>query len=91
VLATVWAAAMIVFSWWTMPFHTWRWLMVLGIGLPLMIGAVGIYVFFVESPRWLNSRGKFDECRKVLRFVSTYNRRKPFEFNFAEEMELYNS
>lgn len=65
--------------------------MVLGIGLPMLIGALGTYVFFVESPRWLNSQGNFDECRKVLRFVSIYNRRKPFEFNFSEEMDKYNS
>ena len=29
--------------------------------------------------------------RKVLRFVSTYNRRKPFDFNFVDEMDSYSS
>lgn len=28
--------------------------------------------------------------RKVLRFVSTYNHRVPFDFNFVDEMERYN-
>lgn len=64
--------------------------MILGIGLPLALGALLMMVFFVESPRWLNSQGYFDECRRVLRFVSVYNRRKPFNFNFIDEMERFN-
>lgn len=63
VLATVWAASMIFFSLWLELLRSWRILMVLGIGLPLVLGAISIFYFFVESPRWLNSRGRFDECR----------------------------
>jgi hypothetical protein len=30
------------------------------------------------------------KSREVLRFISIYNRRKPFDFNFIEEMDLFN-
>ena len=66
VLVTIWAAAMLVFYQWAHLLRSWRILMVAGIGLPLLFGAFATYLFFVESPRWLNSRGKYDECRYIF-------------------------
>ena len=65
VLVTVWAAAMLVFYQYAHILGSWRILMA-GIGIPLLFGALATYLFFVESPRWLNSMGKYDECRLNL-------------------------
>lgn len=43
-----------------------------------------------ETPRFLVRKNKFDEARAILRKMSVYNNRPPYEYNLYEEMTFFN-
>jgi hypothetical protein len=59
----IWAASMIIFPTVAKLLISWRILLIVAVGLPLLLGALANYMFYVESPRWLASKSKFEECR----------------------------
>ena len=58
-----WAVSMIIYPSIQEILVSWRIILIVGIGAPLLLGALISYLFYVESPRWLASKGKYDDCR----------------------------
>ncbi|VVC93437.1 unnamed protein product [Leptidea sinapis] len=52
-------------------FINWRIVALIGL-LPAIMSSV-IPIFWVESPSWLASKGRFDECRKAYRSLHAMN------------------
>ena len=48
------------------------------------------YFCFLESPRFLLSKKRFDQVRVVFRKISETNRRPPYRFKLMEEMDIEN-
>ncbi|CAD8099970.1 unnamed protein product [Paramecium primaurelia] len=90
-LIVIWSSSMLIYPFIVDILQSWRLLMMWSIGVPLLITVVLDYFYFVESPRWLISKQQYDECRRVFRFMSIFNKRRPFEFNFMEELDKFNS
>ena len=57
------------------------------IGLPLIVSTILVVLFTVESPRYLLTKRKFDEAKKILNRIAVTNGRPPFEFRLYEEMD----
>lgn len=57
------------------------------IGLPLIVSTILVCLFAVESPRYLLTKRKFEEAKKILNRIAVTNDRPPFEFRLYEEMD----
>lgn len=57
------------------------------IGLPLIVSTILVFLFTVESPRYLLAKRKFDDAKKILNRIAVTNDRPPFEFRLYEEMD----
>ena len=65
----------------------WVWFQIFGWTLNL-IAVVGV-IFMPESPKYLLTKKKYDECRKVLSLIGKFNNgsnSKPFEGKFDREI-----
>lgn len=91
ILVVIWSSSMLIYPWIVQQMDNWRHLTQLSISIPILLTVVISYFYFVESPRWLASQQRYSECRKVFKFMSIFNRRRPFEFNFMEEIERFNN
>lgn len=69
---------------------SWRFLSYI-IGFSLLFSIIFVYIYFVESPRYLVGKARYKEARKVFKYISVFNLRPAFEFHLLEEMENYNS
>lgn len=85
-----WALAQIIFVLITMFMTFWRYLCIFSMGLPLLLSIYLTHYLLDETPRYLVRYKRYNEARMILRKMSTYNQRPPFEFNLYEEMAIFN-
>lgn len=64
----------------------WRWMFVVGI-VPALILLLGMF-FLPETPRWLMSRGRWEEGKKVLGLVEDPDMVEVTAATIRQEMEL---
>jgi hypothetical protein len=59
-------------------------------GFPfLVLTGVG-FCFLDETPAYLLCKGKYEECKSVIRTITRVNKRPEFRFNLVEEMDEIN-
>mmetsp|Transcript_9819 Transcript_9819/g.870 ORF Transcript_9819/g.870 Transcript_9819/m.870 type:complete len:80 (+) Transcript_9819:351-590(+) len=68
---------------------SWR-VMCIIIGGAMSLSIFLVKNYFIESPRYLVSKGRYKEARSVFKFISVFNLRPAFEFHLLEEMDTYN-
>jgi MFS family permease len=66
---------------------SWRYLFFC-IATPLLGSLPFMYKCFLESPRFLVSKGCFKQAREIFWEISITNRRPPYEFRLIEEMDF---
>lgn len=89
ILMIVWAGAPIFFPLMNL-LTSWKYVFVF-MALPLVSSLPFMYFCFMESPRFLVSKGYYKQAREIFRQISITNGRPPYEFRLIEEMEYENN
>jgi len=69
VLFSIGLAAVSIVGVWVVPHFGWQWMFYIG-AVPALI-AIPLRTMLPESPRWLASRGRFDEANRALARIET--------------------
>ena len=84
-------------AWWLVPtYHKYGWrYLTLASSVPAFITVIYRLVFWVESPRFLISRGRFREARRIFQTMAQWNHRDldqclPAEVELSELVETQN-
>ena len=88
-LSLSWAGAQILFTFCYVYFTSWRLLIILIMGLPILICAWLTVKWIDESPRYLVSKAKYNEARNIFRKICLKNNRPDFSYNFMDEMDSF--
>lgn len=87
-LTMVWAGAPIFLPLLTM-IPSWRYVFMINAGILLMTFPLA-YLCFLESPRFLVSKGCYGQAREIFKRISITNKRPPYNFHLLEEIEYEN-
>ena len=89
VIQAVGSCACAGLAWWLIPTYPtdgWRYLIIATV-FPILFAALYRLVFYLQSPRFLLSKGRFKEARKVLSQMARVNGKKMSDF-LPEHIDL---